>query len=226
MNNNLTEIVFILDRSGSMAGLEADTIGGYNAFIEKQKREPGEAQLTTILFDTDYDVIHDAVPLDEVEPLTSEHYFARGCTALMDAIGRTINAVGARLAATPEDERPGHVVFVITTDGYENSSREFTRDQIKGMVEHQTNVYNWQFLFLGADIDASQEASSIGISLSASHAHGSAGYHAMYCAVDTAVNSVRSGGTVTGDWADALNAGVADNSARTAKTVSADTLAW
>lgn len=206
MNNNLTEIVFILDRSGSMGPIAADTIGGYNTFIEKQKLEPGEAKLTTVLFDSMYEVIHDGVDIQKVEPLTSTQYWARGMTALMDAVGRTINSVGERLAATPEEERPGKVIFVITTDGLENSSREFTRTQIKQMIEHQTNKYNWQFMFLGANIDAAAEAVSMGIDAqyAANYSASDIGTKSVYATMDCAVSTLRATGCVTADWADSL----------------------
>ena len=164
MGENLTEMVFVLDRSGSMSGLAADTIGGFNELIEKQKKIEGDAYVTTVLFDHEYEVLHDHVALEEVAPLTDKEYFARGSTALLDAVGRTIDAVGARLAATAEDERPEHVVFVITTDGRENSSREYTAKRVRGMIEHQQQKYSWQFVFLGANMDAVSEARKLGIS--------------------------------------------------------------
>ena len=164
MNNNLTEIVFILDRSGSMQTLTDDTIGGFNSFIEKQKREPGDAILTTVLFDDQYEILHDGVNLRDVKPLTREDYYARGMTAMMDAIGRTINTVDARIQKTPAQYRPGKVIFVITTDGYENASMEFNRARIKEMIQQQTAKYDWQFLFLGANMDAVKEAARFGIS--------------------------------------------------------------
>ena len=163
MNNNLTEIVFILDRSGSMQTLTDDTIGGFNSFIEKQKKEPGDAILTTVLFDDQYEVLHDGVNLKDVKPLTREDYYARGMTAMMDAIGRTINTVDARIQKTPEQYRPGKVIFVITTDGYENASMEFNRARIKEMIQRQTAKYDWQFLFLGANMDAVSEAGTFGV---------------------------------------------------------------
>lgn len=198
MKENLTELVFILDRSGSMFGLEAETIGGYNSMIEKQKQEPGEAKVTTILFDTYYEVLHDAVDIQKVEPLTNTQYFARGGTALMDAVGRTINSVGARLASTPEEERPSQVIVVITTDGYENSSTEFTKPMIKEMIEHQTNKYSWKFMFLGANIDAAAEAQSIGISgdWSAQYVASEIGTKSVYACVDSMVSTLRSTGEV------------------------------
>ena len=164
MRENLTEMVFVLDRSGSMSGLAADTIGGFNELIEKQKKIEGDAYVTTVLFDHEYEVLHDHVALEEVAPLTDKEYFARGSTALLDAVGRTIDAVGARLAATAEEERPEHVVFVITTDGMENSSREYTAQRVRGMIEHQQQKYSWQFVFLGANMDAVSEARKLGIS--------------------------------------------------------------
>ncbi len=164
MRENLTEMVFVLDRSGSMSGLAADTIGGFNELIEKQKKIEGRAYVTTVLFDHEYEVLHDHVALEEVAPLTDKEYFARGSTALLDAVGRTIDSVGARLAATVEEERPEHVVFVITTDGMENSSREYTAQRVRGMIEHQQQKYSWQFVFLGANMDAVSEARNLGIS--------------------------------------------------------------
>lgn len=164
MRENLTEMVFVLDRSGSMSGLAADTIGGFNELIEKQKKIEGDAYVTTVLFDHEYEVLHDHVALEEVAPLTDREYFARGSTALLDAVGRTIDTVGARLAAAPEEERPAHVVFVITTDGMENSSREYTAQRVRGMIEHQQQKYSWQFVFLGANMDAVSEARKLGIS--------------------------------------------------------------
>ncbi|MCD8021114.1 MAG: hypothetical protein LUF92_16515 [Clostridiales bacterium] len=163
MKDNLTEMVFILDRSGSMAHLTEDTIGGFNAMIEKQKSEPGEAVVTTVLFENRYEIFHDHLPLQELNPLTNKEYFALGTTALLDAVGITINTVGARLNDTPEEERPGKVIIVITTDGLENASHEYTRTQIKDMITHQQDKYSWNFVFLGANMDAVKEASSIGI---------------------------------------------------------------
>ena len=198
MNQQLTELIFILDRSGSMYGLEHETISGYNSMLERQKNEPGEAKVTTVLFDNLYEIIHDAVDIKSVEPMTTKEYFARGSTALMDAIGNTINRVGRRLADTPEHERPGQVVVVITTDGYENTIREFNRNHIKQMIEHQADVYNWKFMFLGANIDAATEAQSLGIDSdwTAQYAATEIGTKSVYTCVDTMVSSLRSTGTV------------------------------
>lgn len=134
MNKNLTEIVYILDRSGSMSGLAKDTIGGYNSFLENQKKEEGEAVVTTVLFDNNYDMVHDHVDIKKVQPLTSKEYFARGTTALLDAIGKTINHVGNRHKYALDSEVPGKTIVVITTDGFENASREFNYDKIKSMI--------------------------------------------------------------------------------------------
>ena len=198
MNQNLTELVFILDRSGSMIGLTNDTIGGYNSMIEKQKQEPGEAKVTTVLFDDNYEVLYDAVDIKNIEPMTNKQYYARGCTALMDAIGKTVNSVGARLARTPEEERPSQVIVVITTDGYENASHEFTKSQIKEMIEHQTNVYSWKFMFLGASIDAAEEAQSIGISgdWAVQTAATDIGTKSVYVCLDSAISTLRSTGAM------------------------------
>jgi len=136
MKENLTEMVFILDRSGSMSNLTKDTIGGFNTMIENQKKEDGDAVLTTVLFDDMYELLHDGVNIQDVKELTNKEYYARGMTALLDAIGKTINTVGERLSKTKEEDRPSKIIFVITTDGQENSSKEFTQKQIKEMIEH------------------------------------------------------------------------------------------
>lgn len=152
--NHSTEMVFILDRSGSMAGLESDTIGGFNAMIEKQKKQPGKAYVSTVLFDTSTTVLHDRTDLNTVKPMTSDDYFAGGCTALLDAIGGAINHIGnIHKYARPEDI-PAHTIFVITTDGLENASRRYSKSDIKRMIERQRSKYGWEFLFIGANIDA------------------------------------------------------------------------
>lgn len=158
MKKDLTELVFILDRSGSMAGLEADTIGGFNAMIGKQRGEPGEAHISTVLFDNETEVIHDRIPLDRVPALTTKEYYVRGCTALLDAVGGAIHHIGNVHKYAREEDRPEKTLFVITTDGLENASRRYTYDKVKAMIEHQQETHGWEFLFLGANIDAAREA--------------------------------------------------------------------
>lgn len=164
MKKGLTELVFILDRSGSMSGLERDTIGGYNAMLKKQKNESGEAVITTVLFDDKYELLHDRINLRGIEPITDEEYFVRGSTALLDAVGRTISKIGNVQKHTAEDERAEHVMFVITTDGMENASREFTYEKVRQMIEGQKSKYGWEFIFLGTNIDAIEAAERFGIS--------------------------------------------------------------
>jgi uncharacterized protein YegL len=163
MNKKLTEIIFLLDRSGSMSGLENDTIGGFNSFIERQCQLEGETLLTTVLFDDQYEVLWNGKDARKVR-LTSKEYFVRGTTALLDAAGKTILDVGHRLSKTPEAQRPGSVIFVITTDGMENASREFTYEKVKELIKHQQEKYSWEFIFMGANIDSAEEAKNLGIS--------------------------------------------------------------
>lgn len=163
MKKGLTEIVFILDRSGSMSGLEKDTIGGFNTTIDKQKQEEGEAYVSTVLFDTEMQVLHDRVPLANIAPLTEKEYYARGCTALLDAIGGAIHHIGNVHKYAREEDRPEKTIFVITTDGYENASHKYTSDRVKQMIERQKQKYDWEFIFLGANIDAIKTARNFGI---------------------------------------------------------------
>ena len=163
MKKNLTEMVFILDKSGSMAGLEADTVGGFNSMIERQKQQEGEAYVSTVLFSNESTVIHDRVDVRKIEPLTERQYRVGGCTALIDAIGGAIHHIGCvHRYARPEDV-PEHTVFVITTDGMENASHRYTSDQVKQMVKRQKEKYGWEFLFLAANIDAVETAARFGI---------------------------------------------------------------
>ena len=208
MRENLTEMVFVLDRSGSMESLTADTIGGFNELIEKQKKIEGDAYVTTVLFDHEYELLHEHVALKDVAPLTDREYFARGSTALLDAVGRTINTVGARLATMPEEERPAHVVFVITTDGMENASCEYTAKQVREMVEHQQQKYSWQFVFLGANMDAVSEAGKLGISAkyAANFTPTGRGVNRMYAkALDNVMCCERMGASLSADWKSSLD---------------------
>ena len=160
MRTDLTDITMVVDRSGSMESIQSDAEGGVNSFIDQQKQEPGEALLTLVQFDTDYEFVHTGRPIKQVTPF---NLVPRGATALLDAIGRAISETGARLAAIEETQRPGLVAFVIVTDGAENSSNEFTRNKIRAMIERQQSVYNWQFTFLAANQDAFSEGASMGI---------------------------------------------------------------
>ncbi|MBT2639678.1 vWA domain-containing protein [Bacillus sp. ISL-39] len=162
MKNNLTEIIFLLDRSGSMAGLEGDTVGGFNSFVKKQTELEGETILTTVLFDDKYEVLWNGIDAREAK-LTEDDYYVRGMTALLDAVGKTILDVGYRLARTSEERRPDKVIFVITTDGMENASSEFTYGKVKELIRHQQEKYGWEFIFMGANIDVAKEAGSLGI---------------------------------------------------------------
>ena len=157
MKKGLTELVFILDRSGSMGGLESDTIGGVNGMLQKQKKEEGEANVTTVLFDDQIDIIHDRFPIDVVKPLTGADYYVRGCTALLDAVGSTVKKVENIQEHLPEEMKAEKIIFVITTDGQENASREYSANMVKKMIE-ENQEKGWQFLFLGANIDAVEEA--------------------------------------------------------------------
>ncbi|MCG1023193.1 vWA domain-containing protein [Sutcliffiella horikoshii] len=162
MNKNVTEIIFLLDRSGSMSGLERDTIGGFNSFLKRQCQHEGETLVTTVLFDDEVEVLWNGVDAKSLT-LTREDYYVRGSTSLLDAVGKTILDVGVRLANTPEASRPRNVIFVITTDGMENSSMEFTYSRVKELIRHQQEKYSWQFIFMGANIDVAKEADSLGI---------------------------------------------------------------
>lgn len=164
MRQNLTEIVFILDRSGSMSGLEADTIGGFNAMIAKQKKAEGEALISTVLFDDSSQVIHDRVPLRDIRPMTDEDYTVRGCTALLDAIGGAVRHIGNVHKYAREEDVPEHTLFVITTDGMENASRRYDFGKVRKMIERRKEKHGWEFLFLGANIDAPETAGRFGIS--------------------------------------------------------------
>jgi hypothetical protein len=189
---NLTEIIFLIDRSGSMGGLESDTIGGFNAVIEKQKQMSGATMVTTVLFDDKYELLWSGINAEKVR-LTEKEYFVRGCTALLDAVGKTILDVGCRLSNTLEVDRPDKIIFVITTDGMENASREFTYEKVRELIKHQQDKYKWEFIFLGANIDAAKEAGSIGISQANAYNFEASkdGVEMMYCMVAEAVSEKR-----------------------------------
>ena len=202
MKKNLTEIVFILDRSGSMSGLEADTVGGFNAMIAKQKKEPGEALISTVLFDDESVVIHDRVPVQNIAPMTERDYYVRGCTALLDAIGGAIHHIGNVHKYAREEDVPVHTLFVITTDGMENASRRYDSARVKQMIEHEKSKYGWEFLFLGANIDAVETAKHFGISedRAVNYHSDSVGTRLNYEVVSCAITSMRSGAPMSADW--------------------------
>ena len=202
MKKNLTELVFILDRSGSMGGLEGDTIGGFNAMLEKQKQAEGEAYVSTVLFDNVCQVLHDRVDVQLVEPMTEKDYFVRGSTALLDAVGGAIRHIGnIHKYARPED-RPEHTLFVITTDGMENSSRFYTSDKVKRLIEQQKAKYGWEFLFLGANIDAVETASRIGIGAdrAANYNSDSQGTQLNYQVLSQTISDFRSSQPLSAAW--------------------------
>lgn len=202
IKNNVTELVFILDRSGSMQGLEKDTIGGFNAMIEKQRKQDGECYVSTVLFDDVSEVLHDRVKLSEIKAMTEEDYFVRGCTALIDAIGGAIKHIAnIHKYARPEDV-PEHTLFVITTDGMENASHRFSSNEVKKMIEHEKEKYGWEFLFIGANIDAIETAAHFGIDRERA-----VNYHAdqegtkvLYETVSQAVYNVRMSRPLADDW--------------------------
>ena len=203
MKKNLTEIVFILDRSGSMAGLEDDTIGGFNAMIEKQKGENGEAIISTVLFDHESQVVHDRVPLAQIRPMTRRDYYVRGCTALLDAVGGAIHHIGNVHKYAREEDRPEKTLFVITTDGMENASRKYGYDRVREMIHRQQERYGWEFLFLGANIDAAREAARFGIreDRAVNYHADSQGTCMVYESVNEAIHQVRSCAAPLGmDW--------------------------
>lgn len=202
MNKNLTEIIFIIDKSGSMHHLVDDTIGGFNSFVEEQKEEDGEAKLTTVLFSSARQKLYDGLDIREVPQMDRKQYFASGTTAMLDAIGETIDEVQQRIDNTPEKERPAHILCVITTDGMENASHTYSKTQIQNMIEHQTKGHGWEFIFLGANMDAVHEASALGINQNnaATYVPDSIGTTTLYAAVSTATKSVRNTGAITTDW--------------------------
>jgi uncharacterized protein YegL len=202
MKKDLTELVFILDKSGSMAGLEEDTIGGYNAMLDKQKKEPGEAVITTVLFADGYELLHERIDIKGIRPISDKEYFVGGTTALLDAVGMTIHKIGSAQKHTLEAKRAEKVMVVITTDGMENASREYTYAQIKQLIEHQKEKYGWEFIFLGANVDAIGTAAKFGISEDRA-----ANYHAdregtqlNYVSVSAVVSEFRKNNSINKDW--------------------------
>lgn len=206
MKKGLTELIFILDRSGSMSGLESDTIGGYNAMLQKQKKEPGEAVITTVLFDDKYELLHDRINLQGIEPITDKEYFVRGSTALLDAVGITINKIGNVQKHTAEDERAEHVMFIITTDGMENASREFSYEKVRQMIGLQKSKYDWEFIFLGANIDAITTAERFGISKdrATNYNADSEGTLLNYEVISETVSCMRANHSISEDWKDRI----------------------
>ena len=210
MNNNLTEIVFILDRSGSMAGLEDDTIGGFNAMVEKQKKEQGEAVLSAVLFSDDNRVLYDRVDIQKVEPMTDRQYQVGGCTALLDAIGGAVHHIANVHKYAREEDRPGKTIFVITTDGMENASRTYGYDEVQRMVKHEQEKYGWEFLFLGANMDAISAARSFGIRADRAvrYRRDSTGTALNYSVVSETVARVRRHERIEPDWSAPIEADV------------------
>ncbi|MEO1815750.1 MAG: vWA domain-containing protein [Acetobacterium sp.] len=197
-----TELVFILDKSGSMSGLESDTIGGYNAMLKKQQQATGEARVTTVLFDDGYEVLHDRIDIQGVAPITENEYYVGGCTALLDAIGKTIHKIANAQRHTQPEHRSDQVIFVITTDGLENASREYSYEKIKKLIELEKTQYQWEFIFLGANIDAIETAARFGIDADRAanyHADG-AGTQLNYRVVSEMVSEFRDSNPIPANW--------------------------
>ena len=205
--SKITELVFILDRSGSMSGLESDTIGGFNSMIARQKKQEGECYVSTILFDNVSEVLHDRVKLSEIKPMTDRDYTVRGCTALIDAIGGAIKHIrNIHKYARPEDV-PAHTMFVITTDGMENASHIYSSDEVKRMIEHEKKKYGWEFLFIGANIDSVEAAKHFGIG-----ADRAVNYHAdkrgtevVFDAVSESICTARRGRELSPHWSEKIS---------------------
>ena len=208
MKNNLTELVFILDRSGSMAGLESDTIGGFNSMIEKQKRQDGKCYVSTVLFDDESKVLHDRLKLADIPVMTDTDYTVRGCTALIDAIGGAIHHIGNIHKYARREDVPEHTMFVITTDGQENANHHYTGAQVRKMIEHQKNKYGWEFLFIGANIDAVETAERYGISKerAVNYNADEKGTQVLFKSVSEAISGLRARDKLNEDWSDEINA--------------------
>ncbi len=203
-----TEIVFILDRSGSMAGLESDTIGGFNSMLEKQQKEPGEAVISTVLFDSETKVIHDRAPIDKVKPLTHEDYYVGGSTALLDAVGGAIHHIGNVHKYARKEDVPEKTLFIITTDGMENASYRYTYEKVRHMIERQKERYGWEFMFLGANIDAVEEAGRFGIcaSMAVEYCCDEEGTALNYEAMSDAISCMRKSASIRPDWKKKIDA--------------------
>ena len=206
MKKELTELVFILDRSGSMAGLETDTIGGFNAMLARQRKEPGEAFVSTVLFDNETEVIHDRAPLDQVEDLTQAQYYVRGCTALLDAVGGAIRHIGNVHRYARKEDVPGKTLFIITTDGMENASHRYTYPQVRKMIQEKQRQ-GWEFLFLGANIDAAAEASRFGIGQdrAANYCCDAKGTALNYTVISEAISQFRASMPLAADWKEEID---------------------
>jgi uncharacterized protein YegL len=207
MKKGLTELVFVLDRSGSMSGLESDTIGGFNSVMTKQKAVEGDANVTTVLFDDQYELLHDRYNLKKIDKITDKQYFVRGTTALLDAIGKTIHKMGNAQKYASDDERAEKVMFVIITDGMENASAEYSYDKIKKMIDRQKEKYGWEFIFLGANIDAVKTANRFGIAEDRAanyHADGE-GTMLNYDVISETVSMVRAKRSIDGHWKDKID---------------------
>lgn len=201
MKKDLCELVFILDRSGSMSGVESDTIGGYNSMLEKQRQEAGEALVTTVLFDDNYELLHDRINIKGIKNITGKDYFVRGTTALLDAIGKTILKIENAHNHTTEDERPEKTLFIITTDGLENASREFSDEKVRKMIEARKEA-GWEFIFLGANIDAVKVGKNFGINENecVNYHADSAGTSSLYSSVNVAISHIRTSKELDGSW--------------------------
>ena len=207
IKNEITELVFILDRSGSMSGLESDTIGGFNSMIEKQKKQDGECYVSTVLFDNVSEVLHDRVKLADIKPMTDKEYTVRGSTALIDAIGGAIHHIGNVHKYIRNEDVPEHTVFVITTDGMENASCKYSSDKVKSMIERQKERYGWEFLFIGANIDAVETAARYGIDRdrAVNYNADEVGTNIVYESISTVVGNVRSNKRILKNWSANIN---------------------
>jgi hypothetical protein len=200
MKKDLTDIIFIIDQSGSMFGLQDDTVGGFNTFLNEQKNVDGEAKITTVLFNSSVTTLYERVDIKEVKPLTEKEYIPNGWTAMLDAIGISITKAGKAYSDLPDDERPSKVLVMITTDGKENCSSEYTHEQIKNMINHQKEKYNWEFVFTGANIDSRSTGNAIGLSNTANYSASGQGIQTVYTAMSKAATSYRTVGVVATDW--------------------------